>query len=359
MSSFTSSSGPRPLFQNRRVRWGILATGGIARTFAKGVATSESGEVIAVASRNADSARVFAEQQGLARSYGAYDDLLQDADVDAVYIATPHPSHHEWTLEALRAGKHVLCEKPMGMNVREAREMFGEAKKAGLLLMEAFMYRCHPQTKQVVELIRSGILGTIGSARATFSFHNRSEVTSRFYSRELGGGGILDVGCYPASFVRLVAGAAAGKAFLDPIEVKAVGVLHPVTGIDVHTSAVLKFENAIVAQISTGVQLFQDSSARIYGSKGWLHIPEPWLPNTEGRPARLVLHLEGKEPQEIPIPQNTSLYALEADAFARTLRDGQREVAEMSPADTIGNLQTMDRWRAEIGLTYPADKVGE
>jgi predicted dehydrogenase len=347
---------PSPAFPaDRKLRWGILATGGIARTFAKGVASSASGEVRAVASRSLEAAKAFAAECGIARAHGRYEDLLADPEVDAVYIATPHPWHHEWTLKAARAGKHILCEKPMGMNARQAAEMFAEARQADVLLMEAFMYRCHPQTARVVELIRSDVLGTIGAVQATFSFHNRSELTSRMYSRELGGGGILDVGCYPVSFARLVAGAAAGRTFLDPVEVKAVGTLHPVTGVDVYTSAVLKFENAVIAQVSTGVGLFQDSSARIFGSKGWLHVVEPWLPNTGGRGAELVLHLEGKPPEQLAVAHPGSLYALEADAFARTLRAGRREVAEMSPADTLGNLRTMDRWREEIGLTYGAD----
>lgn len=343
---------------NRRIRWGIIGTGTIAQTYARGVAASQTGRVVAVGSRELAPAQAFAERNQVPRPHGSYDALLADPEVEAVYIATPHPSHCEWTLKAVAAGKHILCEKPIGMNRREAEQMFGAARNANLLLMEAFMYRCHPQTKKVAELVRSGALGTVGSVQATFSYRNTSDLSSRFWSQELGGGGILDVGCYPVSFSRLIAGAAVARPFLDPVEVRAVGKLHPTTKVDIYTAAVLQFETGMMAQVSTGVGLFQESSARIFGTEGWLHVEEPWLPESGGRGARVTLHCDGKSPEEVEFPRNQALYALEADAFARALFAGQRAVPEMSPEDTLGNLETMDRWRAEIGLTYPADKVG-
>lgn len=355
--SAPSPQGKRILHRSpRRIRWGIIGTGGIARTFARGVAASQAGVVVAVGSRELSSARTFAEANGPFRAFGRYEDLLADPEVEAVYIATPHPSHCEWTLKAANAGKHILCEKPIGMNTREAESMFAAARSADVLLMEAFMYRCHPQTAKVVEMIRSGELGTIGSVQATFSFINPEDLSSRWWSRELGGGGILDVGCYPVSFARLVAGAAAGSSFLDPTDVRAVGRLHPTTQIDVYTAAVLRFETGMIAQVATGVGLYQDSSVRIFGSRGWLHVVEPWLPGTVGRPCRVVLYREGQVLQEVPIVSDQPIYALEADAFALALFEGKRAVPEMSPDDTLGNMRTLDRWRAEVGLTYPADE---
>ncbi len=341
---------------NRRVKWGIIGTGGIAQTYAAGVKASESGEVVAVGSRGETSAKEFAAKNGIARAHGSYPALLSDPEVEAVYISTPHPMHAEWAVRAAKAGKHVLCEKPIGMNRREALAIFSAGESAGVLVMEAFMYRCHPQTAKVVELIRSGVLGTVGVVQATFSFNNRSGADSRFWSKELGGGGILDVGCYPVSFSRLIAGAAEGGAFADPVEVKALGKLHPQTGVDVVTSAILRFESGILAQVSTGVGLFQESTVRIFGSEGWLHVVEPWLPSTGGRPNILVLHREGRGPEEIEVAPPKPLYALEADAFARALRGGLRTVPEMSREDSLGNLAAMDAWREQIGLSYPADQ---
>ncbi len=342
---------------NQRVKWGIIGTGGIAQTYAAGVRASEAGEVVAVGSREISTAKAFAEKNGIARAHGSYAELIADPAVEAVYIATPHPSHAEWAIRAAEAGKHILCEKPIGMNHREGEAIFAAAKRSGVLVMEAFMYRCHPQTAKVVELIRNGTLGTIGTVQASFSFQNTSPLDSRFWSKELGGGGILDVGCYPISFSRLVAGAAAGKPFADPVEVKAIGKLHPTTKIDVFTSAILRFESGIIAQVATGVGLFQESTARIFGSKGWLHVVEPWLPSTGGRGNVLVLHREGHEPETIQVTPEKPLYALEADAFAKALRAGLKSVPEMSREDSLGNLFAMDLWRREIGLTYPADSA--
>lgn len=353
----TMSSTPFPSPESRRIRWGIIGTGTIAQTYATGVAVSQTGQVVAVGSRALAPAQAFAHRNRIPQAHASYEALLADPHVEAVYIATPHPSHCEWTLKAAAAKKHVLCEKPLGINLREAEKMFGAAREADVLLMEAFMYRCHPQTAKVVELVRSGALGKVGSIQTTFSFRNTSELTSRFWSRELGGGGILDVGCYPVSLARLVAGAGAGRPFLDPVDVRAVGVLHPITKIDTYTSAVLRFENDVLAQVATGVGLYQDGSARIYGTEGWLHVEEPWLPDAGGRASRLTLYREGKAPVDVPIAGPRALYALEADAFGRTLLAGKRAVPEMSPEDTLGNLRTMDRWREQIGLVYPADGV--
>jgi predicted dehydrogenase len=340
---------------NRRVKWGIIGTGGIARTYAAGVSASDSGELVAVGSRDEATAKAFAEKNGVPRAYGSYPALLADPDVEAVYISTPHPMHAEWAVRAAEAGKHILCEKPIGMNRREAEMIFAAAKKAGVLVMEAFMYRCHPQTAKAIELIRGGALGTVGSIQATFSFNNNSGPDSRFWSKALGGGGILDVGCYPVSFSRLVAGAIVGKPFANPTEVKALGKLHPQTGVDVVTSAVMRFDSGLLAQVSTGVGLFQESTVRVFGSEGWLHVVEPWLPSTSGRSNILVFHREGRGPEQIEVAPPRPLYALEADAFARALRAGASDVPEMSRDDTLGNLAAMDAWRAEIGLTYPAD----
>jgi len=340
---------------NRRVKWGIIGTGGIAQTYASGVSASESGELVAVGSRDVASAKAFAGKHKIPRAHGSYPDLLADPEVEAVYISTPHPMHAEWAIKAAKAGKHILCEKPIGMNRGEAEAIFSAAKQAGVLVMEAFMYRCHPQTRKVVELIRSGALGVVGSVQATFSFKNTSGADSRFWSKQLGGGGILDVGCYPVSFSRLVAGAMVGKSFANPVEVKALGQLHPQTGVDVVTSAVMRFESGLLAQVSTGVGLFQESTARIFGLEGWLHVVEPWLPSTGGRPNILVLHREGRGPEQIEVAPDRPLYALEADAFARALRAGESDVPEMSRDDSLGNLAAMDAWRMEIGLTYPTD----
>jgi predicted dehydrogenase len=344
------------------LRWGILATGRIAEKFARGVAASKSGCLVAVGSRNAGSARAFAQRHGidLRHAHANYEALLADREVDAVYVATPHPMHLEWTIKAARARKHILCEKPIGMNRAEAGQMIAAARENGVFLMEAFMYRCHSQTAKIAELIRGGTLGEICMAQVAFGYNTSFDSESRAWKNELGGGGILDVGCYPVSFSRFVAGvaeAAVGreeKRFLDPMEMTGAGMTHPETGVDMWTAATLKFESGMVAQVSCSVGVQQENTARIYGTKGWLHVVEPWSPSrNDGKIARMRLHRQGASaPEEIVVPYQASEYTLEADTVARCVREGKCEAAQMSWADTLGNAATLDRWLEIAGVLY-------
>ena len=249
---------------SEKLAWGILGTGNIAKTFATGVQRSQSGRLAAVGSRTQAAANTFGEAHhiDLAHRHENYEALLADPAVQAVYIATPHPLHAHWTIRAADAGKHLLVEKPIGLNAAEAMAIIEAAIANDVFLMEAFMYRCHPQTAKVVELIKNGAIGEVRSIQATFSFHwpRPWNDQSRLTSNALGGGGILDVGCYPVSFSRLIAGVALGKPFADPIEVKGVGHLSP-AGTDDYAAAVLRFERDIIAEVATGVQLQQDNVA--------------------------------------------------------------------------------------------------
>jgi predicted dehydrogenase len=336
--------------------WGILGTGQIAHTFSRGVVASQTGKLVAVGSRTQESADRFARESGAQRAHGSYEALLADPDVSAVYIATPHPLHLEWAVRAAKARKHVLCEKPLALNRDGAATMIEMARACGVMLMEGYMYRCHPQTAKVVELVRSGALGQVGLIQATFSFFNEFDPGSRLWNKALGGGGILDVGGYPVSFARLVAGAACGKAFADPVSVNGAGCLHARADVDIYAAAIMRFPNDIVAQVACGIGLLQDNSARIYGSKGWLHVPDPWVPNREGGTATIFFHRNGAAvPEGIQITA-PPLYALEADAFAAALAEGRREVPQMTAADSLGNMAALDQWRESIGLIYDADK---
>ena len=337
------------------LRWGILSTGNIARTFAKDLPRSNSGTLHAVASRSQESADAFAAKFGAAKSYASYDELLADPDVDAVYIATPHPLHLEWLLKAADAGKHILCEKPLTLNSPDASHAVEAARRNGVCLLEAFMYRCHPQTAMVVELVSSGALGKIKAIEATFSFQAGFDPDSRIYNLDLGGGGILDVGCYVASFARLVAGAANGKPFAEPVELKALGVLGE-TGADSYTVAVARFEGEIVAQLQTGVSLNGGGFCRIIGENATLRVPSPWFCGAvEGRD-ETVLYLErdGKT-EDIFVPFHRPLYAYEADALAEMVATGEVPRPAMGSDDALGNMRLLDTWRVQIGLLYPAE----
>jgi predicted dehydrogenase len=330
-----------------KFRWGILSTGRIAVVFAKAVTESRTGELAAVASRDLRKAEEFAAGFDIPEFYGSYEELIDDPTIDGVYLATPHPQHHEWALRAIRAGKHVLCEKPLTMTLDEAREIAAEARSWGVVAMEAYMYRCHPQTKKVVELIQAGAIGKVGLVQAAFGFDAPFSPGSRLWNRELGGGGILDVGGYTASWARLVAGAVEGKPFLDPVEVSGSAVFHPQTGVDAWAVANLVFPNGVLAQLSCGVGLGQENVVRIYGSDGWLTVISPYLVTRNLLPSRILLQRPGApRPEEILITPDRTLYAYEADAFAEAVWSGEREVPAMTLDDTLGNMATLERWLA-------------
>ena len=341
-----------------KLHWGIIGTGTIAKTFAAGVAASASGALVAVGSRDQASADAFAEPFNIPNRHGSYESLLADPMVQAVYIATPHPSHKRWAIAAAEAKKHVLCEKPIGVNAAEAEAIIAAAKRNDVFLMEAFMYRCHPQIEKMLEIIRSGAIGVVRVIQATFSFHWPVDYDekSRLLANDMAGGGILDVGCYPTSICRLIAGAAVAKPFAEPSELVATGYLGR-TGVDEWTVASAKFpgppgEGDILAQLSTGVQCDQDNVVRIYGSQGWLLVPDPWIPSRDGSPSRLVLNVRGKPAQEIVAEPSSTLYALEADTVATHVAQRQAPSPAMSWDDTLGNMRMLDRWRAAIGLKY-------
>ncbi|WP_406052805.1 aldo/keto reductase [Kribbella sp. NBC_00889] len=334
-----------------KLRWGILGTGNIASRFASQVPTSPTNSVVAVGSRSIDSANAFADKWDIANRHASYDDLLADETVDAVYIATPHPMHVEWAIKAAEAGKHVLCEKPLAINKAWAEAMIEAAVRNDVFLMEAYMYRCLPQTKLIAQLVRDGELGTVHQIQATFAFASSFRPESRIFADELAGGGILDVGGYPVSMARLIAGAATGQPFADPAAVTAVGTVGE-TGADEWTVATLFFEGGVTAQVSTGVRLGDQNQVRIFGSKGYLVVEDPWF-GGDGRPTHVTLHKVGEEPRDISADP-ALIYAAEAEAVARAIE--QRQAPEMSWADTLGNLTVQDAWRAAIGQQYASER---
>jgi len=340
-----------------KIRWGILATGGIAKAFARGLKQSQTGELVAVGSRTPAKAEAFGTEFGIPRRHGSYEALLADLDVQAVYVSTPHPQHVEWVIKACEAGKHVLCEKPIAVNQYEAQAMMEAATANRVFLMEAYMYRCHPQTARLVELLKQKVIGDVAVIQATFSFHAGFNVESRLWSNALAGGGILDVGGYTTSIARLIAGAAQGLPFADPVAVTGAGHLHPQTGVDVWAVGTLKFAGDVVATISTGVGLNQENVVRVFGSEGNLLLPNPYLTAREGAmPGEIVVNRRGEASRTIAVESTVTSYAHEADVVGSAIRVGQTEAAAMSWADTLGNIRAQDAWRAAIGLTYETEK---
>src|SRR5918998_992312 len=298
-----------------RLAWGILGTGAIARRFAGGVRESRTGELVAVGSRTREAAERFGDEWDIPRRHASYEALLDDERVAAVYIATPHPFHAEWAIRAAEAGKHILCEKPLGLNHAEAMAIVEAAREHGVFLMEGFMYRCHPQTARLVELLRERAIGDVRVIEATFAFDTPFKAEGRVYSNALGGGGILDVGCYCVSLARLVAGVAAGQRsgeVAEPVEVTGVGQLNQETGVDEYALATLKFPGGILAQLATGVRVRMENAVRIYGSEGEIVLPSSWLPGREGEVPRIVVRRHGEEPRELVVESAVGPHALYA-----------------------------------------------
>ncbi|HEU4354838.1 MAG TPA: Gfo/Idh/MocA family oxidoreductase [Actinomycetota bacterium] len=336
-----------------KVRWGILGTGKIARILATALAESEDGELVSVGSRDGERAAVFASEFGAARS-SRYDGVLEDEEVDLVYVATHHPFHRGWAVAAADAQKHVLCEKPMAVTADHAREIVEAARRNDVFLLEAFAYRCHPQTQRLVELLREGAIGEVRVIDAVFGYDAGPAPTNYLMVHELAGGGILDVGCYTTSMSHLIAAAATGKVVAPTVDVAGAAYLGP-TGVDHSTAATLTFESGVIARVACSIQANLDSSVRIYGSEGRITVPSPWLPGRIGSEATIVVERWGTEPQVIDIPLVSEVYTVEVDAVNAFVRKGERSTAAMTWDESLENMRTLDRWRAAIGLRYPDD----
>lgn len=341
-----------------RLHWGIIGTGAIAKAFAHGLKQSRTGQLVAVGSRTRASAEAFAKAHGIPNFHGSYEALLVDKTVQVVYITTPHPFHAEWAIKAVEAGKHVLCEKPLALNQWQAQAMFEAASKAGVYLSEAFMYRFHPQTAKLAELIRDGVIGDVRMIRASFGFGGDwIDPESRLFKNELGGGGILDVGCYTVSGVRLVAGAAISKPFDNPATVLGCGHVGE-TDVDEWAAAVLQFKSGITAQVSTSIRARLDNTIEVFGTRGQLLVPNPWAAEREKGVSGKVIQTTGKEPIEHEIPADVTSFALEADGVGRAIAAGhcEPEPPAMTWQDTLGNMAVLDEWRKQVGVIYQAEK---
>ncbi|CAN5680043.1 Gfo/Idh/MocA family oxidoreductase [soil metagenome] len=334
----------------KRLKLGIIGTGNIAGQFCNGVSASPMISLTAVGSRSAESASAFAKKFGIATTYGSYDAMLADREIEAIYLSLPNSMHHEWAIKALRAGKHVLCEKPLAVTVSQGEEMFDVAKRSGKILVEAFMYVSHPQTRRVIETIRGGAIGELRLIRTSFCYRtSRMDGNIRF-DPNLAGGALMDVGCYCTHFARLIAGA-------EPIAISAVGTMHE-SGVDHLTAGVLKFSSGVVSTFSCGMLTQCDNTAHICGTEGYLEIQWPWKPvrNSSFNIAHSVPPRQDKGPASQPpkevvkVEAPGELYELEANDFAATVLD--HAPPRITAGDSIGNLRVLQEIRKQIGLPF-------
>lgn len=339
----TTPTSPSP-------RWAVLGPGSIARRFLSQLSAS-GGVLVAAGSSSPERAQAFADEaaeQGFTDvTAGTYDQVLADPRVEAVYIATVHTGHADLVLDALRAGKAVLCEKPLTPNHGTTMALVDAARQAGLPLVEAFMYRFHPQTAALLDLVRDGAVGTVSHVDASFAFR-AGERTGRLFEVDTAGGGILDVGCYPVTMTAAVVQAATGLPVVEPVELTATGTLGP-TGVDEWSVAHATYASGVTASLRTGVRVEDTNAVVVHGSRGTITLRDPWT--IGGEPVIEVRTVDAE-------PTTTSYadaapYGLEADATIAALRAGRVDAPQMTTDETLATARTLDRWRAAIGLRYP------
>ncbi len=338
-----------------KIQWGILGTGEMAAVFAKALTASRTGRLLAVASRTTKTAEEFSAAHHIPFSYASYEALLENPDVEVVFIALPHPFHAMWAIRAAEAGKHILCEKPFTLNHPEAVAVLDAVRQHDVFLMENFAYRVHPQTVILRNLVQQQAVGEIRLLRASYGFPSPFDPHSRLYDPRLGGGAILDVGCYATSIVRLIAGWIHNREFLDPLEVIGSGVPTE-SGVDRITTAILRFEGGLLAQLACSLSARLDNDLVLFGSEGRIIVPRPFHPQEQPPPIQIRLGRK-QELREIPIPPSDPLFAQIADHVAAFLP--MRQSPAMRWTDSLGNMQTLDRWRATVPVIYPAEKPEE
>lgn len=295
-----------------RLRWGVLGTANIGRVAVNpAIQASSNGQLVAVASRDAERARAFANAGGIPAWYGSYEALLDDPEVDAVYVPLPNSQHKEWTVRAVEAGKHVLCEKPLGLTEAECLEMGDAAKAAGVTLMEAFMYRFHPRTEQVVDMVRAGAIGDVRALRSAFTFRLRSGDNIR-WRPELGGGALMDVGCYCVNVSRTLAGA-------EPVEVQAQANWAPM-GVDAQLAGTLRFADGLLAHFDCALTLERCEAYEVAGTEGVLRVPAAFLP---GKDDAVIEEFRGRAPRVEHRVTGADEYRLMVEHFADAVLEGR------------------------------------
>ena len=344
------------------VKWGIIGPGNIAHNFADGLKESSFGKLISIASYSEDRRNNFGNKYNINKSlqFSNYEDLLNCEDIDAVYISIPHTFHAEWTINAVNKGKHVLCEKPAAINFKEGKRIIEEVKKAGVFYMEGFMYRCHPQIKELIDLIKRKKIGEVKYIKSSFGFDmGKTVIESRLFRKDLAGGAILDVGLYPISFSRLIAGVALNKKFINPTKISGKAKIGE-TNVDEISYATLNFENSIVAEAATAIRKNMINNAIIEGTNGVIEIDQPWGPGRDGGPyhSNFKITINNKT-QTINFKGPEHLFFFEAELASQTILKHRQEVPHpgMTWEDTLGNLKVLDEWRKAIGYSLPQDNV--
>lgn len=321
-----------------KIRWGIVGPGKIAHSFAQDLKLVEGGELTAVASRSLDRAKEFADEYGAAYSYGSYQEIFEADTVDVLYIATPHTSHCELSIEAMNHGKHVLCEKPMGIDADQVKMMVSAAKKNEVFLMEALWSRFNPSILKVKQMVEDGTIGEVAFLNANFGFYalDRDE-DSRLLNPDLAGGSLLDIGIYPIFLAYLILG--------KPDRIEAISKFHS-TGIEAQTAMIFDYPYA-QALLSSGLRSKISMKAEIGGSEGSLYLHERWH-ETQG----YIAELDGDE-QSFDLPTKGIGYSHEIEEVHECLNSGLFQSDKWSLQNSLDLVNLLDEVRSLTGTTFP------
>lgn len=324
-----------------KTRWGILGTGAIAEKFANGLKVLDHAELIAVGSRSADSARRFADAFDVPHQHASYEQLAADADVDVIYIATPHSLHAENAILCLEANKAVLCEKPFTLNATQAQEVIDTARRRGLFLMEAMWTRFLPVMVKFRELLRTSAIGEPRLLAADFGFAAPVNPDSRLFNPALGGGALLDVGVYGISLSSMIFG--------TPVEVSGTAHLGQ-TGVDEQSACVLKGPAGQLSVLTSAIRVRTRQEAVLMGTEGTIRLYSPWWCST-----KLSLSGGNRHEEVFELPYRGNGYNCEAAEVIDCLRAGKLESDSMPLDESLAVMRTMDTIRAHWGLKYPTE----
>jgi predicted dehydrogenase len=318
------------------IRWGILSTGQIAAKFVNDLQHLPDAVITAVGSRTEEAAKRFAAAHGIPTAHGSWQALAEDPEVDVVYVATPHSGHHAATMTVFEAGKAALTEKPITLDVAQATTLFDAARERNLFLMEAMWTRFIPAVQHAQQLVASGAIGRVTSVSADFGFVAPDDEAHRLHARALGGGALLDLGIYPATIAHLFLG--------PPDEIRAWADLGP-QGTDRNTAMIFGYASGALASLTCSLVSATPWVAVIAGTEGRIELPSVMCP------ARLTLY-RGDQPEVIDMSYEGTGYQFEAAEVHRCLRDGLIESPAMPHAESLAVMTTLDRVRAQIGVTY-------
>lgn len=324
-----------------KIRWGIVGPGNIARKFAKAIKNVEGAKLVAVASRTEERARKFADEYDIPNIFTSYDDMAKSDIVDAVYIATPHTAHKPCTELFLNAKKHVLCEKPVCVNAKQANDLYECAEKNGVFLMEAMWTRFLPAIVEAVKTVQSGVIGEVRGVKADFCYSCPPEVDPKLYKNDMAGGSLLDVGIYGLNFAAIFLGD-------DPESV--TSFCDVADGVDLQTNILLKYKNGAIASVSSAINVVKPATGYIYGTKGYIEMPVFYG-------AKEFFVCVDEEKQHISKPPMGDGFEEEICEVCECIKNGKTQSSVMPMSESIRIMKQMDCIRRQNGLKYPVDNM--